>query len=253
MEDSRVDSNKGVITKQGSSSLGHFPGRRWEFDDAVSAVFEDMLARSIPQIESMREVVFQTARRLIQPRTDVVDLGCARGDAMARLLTEEAQENSFVGVEVSKAMLTVCRERFQMMINEGKLQIRDNDLRTDYPPVRASVTLCVLTLQFIPIEYRARVLADVIAHTVPGGALILVEKILGGTAVMDRLLVDLYYRHKRAMGYTQDEIEAKRMSLEGALVPLTAEWNEQLLRSSGFRHVECIWRCMNFCGWVALA
>jgi tRNA (cmo5U34)-methyltransferase len=55
------------------------------------------------------------------------------------------------------------------------------------------------------------------------------------------------------MSYSAEEIEAKRLALEGVLVPLTARWNEQMLRNAGFRHVESIWRCMNFCGWIAVA
>ena len=42
------------------------------------------------------------------------------------------------------------------------------------------------------------------------------------------------------------------MSLEGVLVPVTAKWNEQLLRSAGFAEVDMFWRWMNFAGWVAV-
>ena len=49
-----------------NSSLGHTPtGRRWEFDTSVTAVFDDMLRRSIPQYEVMRHVV--SARRPAAP------------------------------------------------------------------------------------------------------------------------------------------------------------------------------------------
>jgi len=65
-------------------------------------------------------------------------------------------------------------------------------------------------------------------------------------------MVDLYYRLKSANGYSQEEIQRKRMSLEGVLVPVTAAWNEELLRQAGFQQVDCFWRWMNFAGWVAL-
>jgi tRNA (cmo5U34)-methyltransferase len=42
------------------------------------------------------------------------------------------------------------------------------------------------------------------------------------------------------------------LSLEGVLVPVTAAWNEYLLRSAGFSHVDCFWRWMNFAAWVAV-
>ena len=88
--------------------------------------------------------------------------------------------------------------------------------------------------------------------TLPGGALILVEKVLGKSADLDRAMVDVYYAYKRRMGYTQEEIDRKRLSLEGVLVPVTAEWNEDLLRTAGFRRVDCVWRWSNFAAWLAL-
>jgi tRNA (cmo5U34)-methyltransferase len=53
-------------------------------------------------------------------------------------------------------------------------------------------------------------------------------------------------------GYTEEEINSKRIALEGVLVPVTANWNEQLLRDAGFTQVECFWRNLNFAGWIAI-
>ena len=57
---------------------------------------------------------------------------------------------------------------------------------------------------------------------------------------------------KKGHGYTQEQIERKRLSLEGVLVPVTARWNEEMLRMAGFQQVDTFWRWMNFCGWVAV-
>jgi tRNA (cmo5U34)-methyltransferase len=55
------------------------PNGRWEFDTDVTDVFDDMLERSIPQYDVMRDVVFQAASKFQQKGTDIVDLGCSRG------------------------------------------------------------------------------------------------------------------------------------------------------------------------------
>jgi hypothetical protein len=85
-----------------------------------------------------------------------------------------------------------------------------------------------------------------------GGALILVEKVLGSNNAIDTMLVDEYYRIKAENAYTQEQISAKRKSLEGVLVPITARWNEEMLKEAGFRSVDCFWRYLNFAGWVAV-
>ena len=85
-----------------------------------------------------------------------------------------------------------------------------------------------------------------------GGGLVVVEKVLGADAELDQLFVELYLQKKRERGYSQEEIDRKRLSLEGRLVPVTSRWNEELLLRAGFHRVDCFWRGMNFAGWVAV-
>jgi tRNA (cmo5U34)-methyltransferase len=234
------------------TSLGHSPDERWSFDEEVTRVFDDMLERSIPQYETMRGLVFELGRSFVQPGTHVVDLGCSHGEALAPFVEAFGASASYVGVEVSPPMLQAARQRFAREIQAGLVTLLDLDLRRGYPDVEASLTLSVLTLQFTPIEHRPRIVQEAYDHTVAGGALVLVEKVLGGSGRLDGLLTDLHHRLKRASGYTQEEIDRKRLSLEGVLVPVAAAWNEDLLRRTGFPHVECFWRCLNFAGWIAV-
>lgn len=51
---------------------------------------------------------------------------------------------------------------------------------------------------------------------------------------------------------TEEQINAKRKSLEGVLVPITAKWNEDLLKNAGFKSIDCFYRYLNFSGWIAV-
>lgn len=237
----------------GTDSRGHLPGDKWEFDETVTSCFEDMLRRSIPQYDVMRKAIFDLACHYCKPRTAIIDLGASRGDGLAPLVEKFGAYNTWIAVEISPPMLQVLRERFAGLVDGSFLRVMDMDLRTGFPPVvNASVILSVLTLQFTPIEYRQQIVKRAFDALAPGGALLLVEKIIGATAELDEVMVEMYYDFKRASGYTEDEIQRKRMALEGVLVPLTAEWDEALLRRCGFQHVDCFWRWMNFAGWVAV-
>jgi tRNA (cmo5U34)-methyltransferase len=237
---------------QGPAVDRTMPDGRWAFDASVTDVFSDMLARSIPQYEVMRRAVLDVGSRYVKQHTDVVDLGCSRGDALAPFVDRFGAHNRFVGIEVSEPMLEAARQRFAGMIAAGVVDLRSVDLRRAYPPVRASLTLSVLTLQFVPIEYRQRVVRNAYEHVMPGGAFVVVEKILGDTADIDTAFVDLYYSLKREHGYSQDAIDRKRLALEGVLVPMTARWNEDMLKTAGFAEIDCFWRWMNFAAWVAV-
>jgi len=235
-----------------ADSRGHLPEGKWGFDADVTVCFDDMLQRSIPQYDEMRRLCYEVASAYAQHNTDLVDLGCSRGEAMAALISEYGCYCRHVGVEISEPMLEAARARYKHFIEAGVVDIQARDLRESFPPVNASVVQSVLTLQFIPIEYRQRVVQNVYQHLLPGGAFILVEKVLGATSDLDALMVEQYLAMKAAHGYTQEEIDRKRLSLEGVLVPVTAGWNEDMLRREGFAKVDCFWRWMNFSGWVAV-
>ena len=236
------------------------PGPRWAFDEDVTRSFDDMLERSIPQYDVMRTAVHDVALAFLEPEEKdaetlplVLDLGCSRGEMIALLrqaVSAQGLQARFVGVDVSDPMLRAAGRRFA---GDPAVEVSRFDLRRGYPSVPpARVTLSVLTLQFIPIEYRQYLMKQIYEHTTRGGCFILVEKVLGQSAQLNDVMVARYLDMKRDRGYSEEQILRKRLALEGVLVPITASWNEELLRSAGFEAIECFWRWMNFAAWAAV-
>ncbi len=249
----------GALAIPGKSSLGHVPAGPWAFDESVTEVFDDMLQRSIPQYEVMRETVRSLARDFLQSGKLVVDLGASSGESIAPLVEEQRRRDPalptrFLAIERSPAMLGVLKERFSGDDAGDLVTVADFDLRQGLPAVDSEVclVLSVLTMQFIPMEYRQQVIRSAYEALAPGGAMIMVEKVLGNTASIDAQFVRHYLESKLENGYSVEEVERKRLSLEGVLVPMTAQWNEQMLRHAGFSQVDCFWRWLNFAGWIAL-
>lgn len=230
----------------------HIPGTKWEFNSDVTEVFDDMLKRSIPGFSDMRQLCTAIACEFAQEGTTILDLGCSRGGSLAEIVDIQMERNKYVGIEISKPMLMAAKDRFQNMPNGIKIEIKEMDLRYDFPKENNSVILSILTLQFIPIEYRQEILTKCYESLNKGGVFILVEKILGGDSSLNNLLVKLYYEIKGTNGYSEEQINAKRKALEGVLVPVTADWNHQLLASAGFSNIEMFWRNLNFAGWVGI-
>ena len=228
----------------------HVPAKdKWEFDDQVTNIFDDMLSRSIPQYEVMRELVDKIAYSFLPTAGTLLDIGCSRGNQILRLL-EHRPQAIYHGIEISTPMIEACREQTKDFNNVFLHQL---DLRKDALPVnKFDVCLSVLTLQFIPIEYRLHLLKRIYQNMVPGGVFVLVEKVLGSSADIDQLFTDTYYDLKSDNGYSNYEIERKRLSLEGVLVPVSSDYNQQLLESSGFDQIDCFWRWCNFTGLIAI-
>lgn len=226
------------------------PGQPWVFDGDVADAFDDMLARSIPQYEVMRDLVSELAVEHLAAGELIVDVGCSRGEALARCLDRFPARG--IGLEVSDPMRAAATERFAA--EQRDVEVHPWDLRVGLPAdlLGAGTVLAVLTVQFVPIEHRFRLLADCRRALRDGGRFLFVEKVLGQGADADALLTAAYRRHKAAAGYTEDEIVRKAAALEGVLVPVTAAWNEAALREAGFRTIELVWRWGPFAAWCAI-
>lgn len=223
------------------------PKGKWVFDDEVAQCFDEMLQRSIPNYETMRELVYNVGRHYVKDGATVMDIGCSNGNAALPFV--KTFNNQFVLCDVSESFLDLCRKGFKEHKN---VKIINHDLRNGVPDVQSCLILSILTVQFTPIEYRQKIINSVYEHLQPGGAFIFVEKLLGTTYDIDSVLVDEYYELKRENQYTQEQIQTKRKSLEGVLVPITESWNIDLLRSAGFKKIDCFWRYLNFAGYLAV-
>lgn len=225
------------------------PDGAWQFDYDVASVFDDMLTRSIPAYSTMRTMVTDLAVGHLPDQGRLLDLGCSRGGAITPVVAQRPDVEC-VGFEISQPMIDAATDRFA---DNNRVDIVNHDLREPFPDVGTfDVVLSILTVQFTPIEHRQTILDRAFTVLRDGGMLILVEKVLGSDGTTDRLLIDRYYSMKRANGYTDEAIERKRLSLEGVLVPLSASWNVDALRATGFVHVDEFWRAWNFGGWFAL-
>lgn len=221
---------------------------KWEFNSEVTHSFDDMLKRSIPQYDLMRESVFNIASHVMKDNSRILDIGTSRGEAIARIV-ETFPENKYYCIEQSKPMLEVAAERFK---DNKNVSVLNSDLKEGIPGAYCfDIILSILTIQFIPIEYRQFIIQSIYNKLLPGGVFVYVEKILGQTATIDKMMVDIYLNMKKDNGYSDRQIIEKKLSLEGVLVPVTAKWNEELLKMAGFRSVDCFWRWMNFSGWIA--
>ena len=229
------------------------PGQKWEFDEKVAECFDNMLKRSIPFYDQMRNLCHQIGRKFVSNSSTVVDLGASRGEAL-RPFIEDNVASKFIALEISEPMRKILTSLYSKNPKFSLTEESNSDLRKFDADNFASsdLVLSILTLQFTPIEYRMHIIQNIYDMLNSNGAFIFVEKVLGPTPPIDRLLVDNYYEFKNGNGYSYDDIERKKASLEGVLVPVTAKWNEELLHNAGFKHVDCFYRHLNFCGWIAI-
>jgi len=249
----------------------HVPGQKWEFNEDVAKKFDNMLERSIPGYGSMRELVWRLGKNFVKTPCNVIDLGASRGEASAKFIGAFPEAQFYLS-EISDPMLEEMRGRFadQFNVHPCSYDLRKkakeiaDAIRWPSAHMSGSVevhkvqtlptnlVLSILTMIFVPINFRPSILKGVYDGLESGGAFFMVEKVLGNTAVMQELLVDAYHEYKHDNGYSWEDIERKRAALEGVQVPVTHENNIEMLRTAGFRSVETFFRNLNFVGYIAI-
>lgn len=224
---------------------------RWVFDEGVTSVFNEMLERSIPSYERMRELVTHIGHDYIVANDflslPLLDLGCSTGEQIDRFL--EVLPNSIVGCDVSESMLQHSREKYQ---ENKRVKILNVDISKQPLPVNnCCLITSILTIQFTPIEYRQNIIRHIYENLTEHGIFIFVEKIIGENYDFTSTYEKLYHTHKKNKGYSLQEIRDKKLKLEGVLVPVTNTFNIELLKQAGFTKIDIFWKDLNFIGYVA--
>ena len=158
-------------------------------------------------------------------------------------------------VDNSPAMVSRLRRKLEGMDAERqnlrKVELHERNI-LDFKLVNASFVVLNWTLQFVPPDFRATVLADIYQAILPGGALLLSEKISFSQAGEQTLLTDLHHDFKRSHGYSELEIAQKRQALENTMIPETIEVHCERLRKCGFAIVAPWFQCFNFASFLAI-
>ncbi len=225
----------------------------FRFDEQVSEVFPDMIRRSVPGYGHVIGLSGLIAKRYAKPNTIIYDLGCSLGATTIAIANEVTKPGCrIVAVDNSEAMLTRARATTNdRLVNPQAIEWLREDI-TDMRFEACSVVVLNFTLQFIAIAKREDLLINIKNSLVPGGLLILAEKVLHDDTKSQQSLTNLHHDFKRANGYSELEIAAKRQAIENVLVPETPSAHEARLTRAGFSEITEFFHCINFKAWMAV-
>lgn len=229
------------------AEISHFA-----FDQKVVDVFPDMIKRSVPGYATIINMIGDLAERYARADSRCYDLGCSLGAAtLAMRHRIHAANCHLVAVDNSPAMIERCRQVLAVDSAEPEVELVCADIQ-NVQPKRASVAVLNFTLQFITPAERQAVLDRIAAGLLPGGVLILSEKVAFEDRLHDELMIELHHNFKRANGYSDLEIAQKRSALEQVLIPETLGTHRDRLRQAGFTSVDVWFQCFNFASLIAI-
>ncbi len=225
---------------------------KFEFDENVAEVFPDMIGRSVPGYSTIIDTIGQIAGRHVVENSNIYDLGCSLGAVSLSISRQvEANQCRIVAVDNSPSMIERCKLHLKAFRAPIQIDVMCQDI-ADTLIEKASVVVMNFTLQFIPPAKRAEIITKIYEGLMPGGVLIISEKLSHANEQSDQLLVDLHHEFKRRNGYSELEISQKRTALEDVMLIDDFQTHKDRLQSAGFSDVVLWFKCFNFASFVAV-
>jgi len=224
----------------------------FEFNKEVTNVFDDMLNRSVPfYLESIKRQAQLTAE-YYQQGSRIYDLGCSHGNVGMLILDQlKSREFSMVAVDSSIPMIEKYLKRLGRNDNTSQIELVCGFLE-DIQIKNASVVLINLTLQFLDIKKRDDLIKKIYQGMNSNGILLLTEKTIHTSKVLDNLQTKFYKTFKLENGYSRLEISQKRDALEKVLVPDTIETHKNRILNAGFTLFDVWLKWFNFASMIAI-
>jgi tRNA (cmo5U34)-methyltransferase len=228
------------------------PSQDFSFNEQVAEVFDDMLERSIPCYHQVMKMTAQLIAPFVTSHDRIYDLGCSTGKPLLTLASHFGNETlEYVGIDNSQAMINKAKRKAELFTNTSQIDFLLGDItRIELAPCK--VILLNYTLQFLrPLE-RADFLRKIHGALLPGGIIIMGEKIISHHSKINRVFIDLYFDFKREQGYSEIEIAKKRETLENILIPFSIAENKNMLKNAGFSQCETFFQWFNFISFIGL-
>ncbi|MFP6216809.1 carboxy-S-adenosyl-L-methionine synthase CmoA [Helicobacter pylori] len=220
--------------------------KRFCFDEKVAHVFDDMLERSIPYYYEMLNLgayfIAQNLKENLNANPLIYDLGCSTGNFFIALNQQIQQDIELIGIDNSMPMLKKAQEKLKDF-NNARFECMDF-LEVEFK--EASAFSLLFVLQFVRPMQREVLLKKIYSSLALNGVLLVGEKTMSEDRILDKQMIELYYLYKQNQGYSHNEIAFKREALENVLVPYSLKENIALLESVGFKHVEVLFKWVNF-------
>lgn len=244
-----VHSLRGRERRPVDDTITAVPGE-WRFDEDVTKAFDAHVQKSVPFYTEIQRMLVELSEYFVRDHSVVYDLGCSTGTTLELLSNSHAGKKDvrFFGFDLSKFMIKEARRK----VSRANVRFfQKNIIDIDFTP-SADFVSSVFTMQFLTLAERRSLLTVIHHGLIEGGGLLIAEKITAEHSWFEDIWTELYWEFKRRQGFTPEQIIEKASSIRGVLKPLTIDENIELLKQTGFSHIEVFFKWYNWAGFLAI-
>lgn len=204
----------------------------WTFSKEVSEKFESHVRQSVPLYDLIQSSIVHLSDYYLQHNKTIYDLGCATGETLHQIQERHQIKNvTMIGIDNSEHMIEKAKSKLKTSSNA---ELINADLESYQFPSQSNFILAVLTLQFLSLPIRKKVIERIYDALEEGGAFICVEKTLAETPTTQHLFTHIHYDIKQSSGLTYTDILLKEQSLRGVMTPISLKDNLAMFAELGF-------------------
>jgi len=219
----------------------------FKFENYEPDLFIEHIQNSIPNYKGMREMIPSIVSNFLVENTNIYDIGCSAGDLLIEL------EQTFRSVHDNLSYIGYDKAGNLLPKGNGVVDFFQRDITEDRLTMfNTSLVFSLFTLQFLPLDKRAKVVQKIYDSLDKRGAFIVCEKITAKHGIAEDIFTFANYDMKYANGFTPHDILQKQADLRSIMFPLNQAENENMFHQAGFRVIEVFFKSLNFIGWVLI-
>jgi tRNA (cmo5U34)-methyltransferase len=228
--------------------LGQGGGGSWTFD-GISESFDSHVQKSVPFYNEGHDLICRYSDFFLNGPSIIYDIGSSTGILLRKLLNFNLNKSKIevVGIE---PVLDMVNYSLKKNSDPRGSFICDEIINVELKP--AALIISYYTIQFINPNIRQKVLDKIYQSLNWGGAFIIFEKVRSPDARFQDYSNQVYSDYKLQQGFTEKEIINKSRSLKGVLEPFSEKGNIDMLKRAGFVDICCIFKWVNFAGFLAI-
>ncbi len=220
--------------------------KQFEFDEEVASVFDDMLNRSVPFYKENLKLQIEILKEFLKENDLVIDLGSSTGTFLIELAKKKPLK--LIGIDNSEAMINRAKQKAKAF--GVKIDFLQEDF-LDFSFPKSNSIVANYTIQFVRPLKREKLIKKIYSSLKRNGIFLMSEKLITENKKLNKIMIDIYYNYKKEKGYSEFEIAQKREALENVLIPYSMQENIEMLKNTGFKDIEVIFRWNNFATFIA--
>ena len=206
----------------------------WTFKDpSIAAGFDSHVREQLPWYDLATQAIVHIGRHYIPTGGVVYDIGASTGNiglGLKQILEE--RDATLTAIEESEDMASHYKGGGELVIANA----------IDYEFKNFDFAVCFLVLMFFPVSVRRSWISSLISKMNPGGAIVIVDKIVTPQGYAGTALRRLAMAWKVDTGTSATDIVRKELSLAGYQRPI----NPKIFDDLGIR----FFQIGEFSGWV---